>query len=324
MARTPKYLFDPYSLTYKQHRPNLGEKILRAGGVFSLALLLSIGMFMGSSYYLDTPEEARLKQEVEQYRQKFQAMQQQLGQMKNTVNMLERRDRQIYRSIFEADPISDAVRNAGYGGAKRVKELKGFKYAELIQTTRSQLNNLNKELSVLTQSYQEVTKLASQKQELLAAIPSIQPIKNRELTRIASGYGNRIHPIYKTRQFHEGLDFTTAIGAPVYATGKGEVVRKDYSKRGYGNQLVLDHGYGYKTRYAHLSEFKVKQGETVKRGELIGTIGNSGLSTGPHLHYEVRKDGKPVNPINYFHNELLPHEYQKVVRLANQANQSLD
>jgi murein DD-endopeptidase MepM/ murein hydrolase activator NlpD len=285
---------------------------------------MSIGIFMGMSYYVDTPEETRLKQEVEEYRRKFQAMQERLDQLNRTMSSLERRDKQIYRSIFEADPLSSAVRNAGYGGVERSADLKGFQYAELVESTRSQLNELSKELHVLTKSYEEITKLASEKQQLLKAIPSIQPIKNKELTRIASGYGKRIHPIYKTTQFHEGLDFTTDIGAPVYATGKGEVVRKDYSKRGYGNQLVIDHGYGYKTRYAHLNEFKAEEGETVKRGEMIATIGNTGLSTGPHLHYEVRKDGKPVNPISFFHNELSPKEYQKVVKLANQANQSLD
>lgn len=324
MARTPKYHFDPYTLTYRHYRPNLGEKILRIGGILSLALLMSIGIFMGMSYYVDTPEETRLKQEVEEYRRKFQAMQERLDQLNRTMSSLERRDKQIYRSIFEADPLSSAVRNAGYGGVERSADLKGFQYAELVESTRSQLNELSKELYVLTKSYEEITKLASEKQQLLKAIPSIQPIKNKELTRIASGYGKRIHPIYKTTQFHEGLDFTTDIGAPVYATGKGEVVRKDYSKRGYGNQLVIDHGYGYKTRYAHLNEFKAEEGETVKRGEMIATIGNTGLSTGPHLHYEVRKDGKPVNPISFFHNELSPKEYQKVVKLANQANQSLD
>jgi murein DD-endopeptidase MepM/ murein hydrolase activator NlpD len=324
MPRTPKYHFDPYTLTYRHYRPNLGEKVLRIGGILSLALLMSIGIFMAMSYYVDTPEETRLKQEVEEYRRKFQAMQERLDRLNRTMSSLERRDKQIYRSIFEADPLSSAVRNAGYGGVERSAELEGFQYAELVESTRSQLNELSKELYVLTKSYEEITKLASKKQQLLKAIPSIQPIKNKKLTRIASGYGKRIHPIYKTTQFHEGLDFTTNIGAPVYATGKGEVVRKDYSKRGYGNQLVIDHGYGYKTRYAHLNEFKAKEGETVKRGEMIATIGNTGLSTGPHLHYEVRKDGKPVNPINFFHNELSPREYQKVVKLANQANQSLD
>lgn len=324
MARSPKYHFDPYTLTYRQYRPNLGEKILRAFGIFSLSLLMSLGIYITMSYYFDSPEEARLKQEVEEYRRKFEAMQDQLNRMEKTVHSLERRDQQIYRSIFEAEPLSPAVRNAGYGGVERTADLKGFEYEGLVKRTRSQLKSLSKELYVLSESYDEITKLASKKQELLSAIPSIQPIKNKELTRIASGYGNRIHPIYKTVQFHEGVDFTTAIGAPVYATGKGKVIRKNYSKRGYGNQLMIDHGYGYKTRYAHLAEFKVKAGETVQRGELIGTIGNSGLSTGPHLHYEIRKNGKPVNPINYFHNELSPQEYQKVVKLANQANQSLD
>ncbi len=324
MAKTPKYHFDPHTLTYRPYRSDLGEKVLRVSGFLSLAVILSMGIFFGLSYYFDTPEEARLKRKVEVYHRQYQSMQERLDHIKQTVNMLERRDKQIYRSIFEADPLSPAVRNAGYGGTEYSPNLTGFAYADLVKSTHKQLNRISNKLHVLSDSYNEITKLASRKQEMLSAIPSIQPIKNQELTRIASGYGRRIHPIYKTVQFHEGIDFTTQIGAPVYATGSGKVVRKNYSKRGYGNQLMIDHGYGYKTRYAHLSEFEVEEGETVQRGELIGTIGNTGLSTGPHLHYEIRKNGKPVNPINYFHNELTPQEYQKVVLLANQANQSLD
>lgn len=324
MARNPKYHFDPNSLTYRPYRLNFGEKMLRICGVLSLSMILSVGIYMGISYYFDTPEEARLKQKVEVYNRQYKAMQERLENIKQTVNTLERRDKQIYRSIFEAEPISAAVRNAGYGGVEYGPNLEGFAFGDLVKSTQKDLNKISKKLHVLSDSYNEITELASKKQDMLSAIPSIQPIQNKKLTRIASGYGKRIHPIYKTVQFHEGLDFTTQIGAPVYATGKGEVIRKNYSKRGYGNQLMIDHGHGYKTRYAHLSEFKVKEGETVQRGELIGKIGNSGLSTGPHLHYEVRKNGEPVNPINYFHNELNPKEYQKVILLANRANQSLD
>lgn len=319
-----KYYFDPHRLTYQPYKPNFWERLLQFSGILSLSLLLSIFIIVLLFSYYDSPKENKLERKVETYKTRFEVMNKRLDRIKKVVDNLETRDEKIYRVIFEAEPLPENVRNAGYGGIDYQKGLKGLSNSEIISKTSSKFNKLSKKLYVLSKSYDEITKLASKKKDMLASIPSIQPIPNDDLDRVASGYGQRIHPIYKTTRFHEGIDFTAPYGTPIYATGKGEVVKKEYSKKGYGNQLVINHGYDYKTEYAHLKKFKVKRGETVERGELIGTVGNSGLSTGPHLHYEVRKDNKPVNPINFFHNDLSPSDYEKMVKLANRANQSLD
>ncbi len=319
-----KYYFDPNLLTYQPYKPNFWERLLQFSGILSLSLLLSIFIIVTLLYYYDSPKERRLKQEVQTYQTKFEMMNKRLSRLKKVVNNLETRDKKIYRVIFEAEPLPENVRDAGFGGVEYYKDLKDLSNSKIIKQTAQNFDKLEKKLFVLNQSYDEIAKLASRKKEMLASIPSIQPIPNEDLEKIASGFGHRIHPIYKTTRFHNGIDFTTPHGTPIYATGKGKVVKKQYSKTGYGNQLVISHGYGYKTEYAHLKSFKVKKGETVERGEQIATVGNSGLSTGPHLHYEVRKDGKAVNPINFFHNDLSPKEYEKIVKLANRGNQSLD
>jgi len=322
--RRHKYYFDFQNLTYQPFKRNFWERILQISGILSISLILSIIVVVLLLFYYDSPTEKRLRREVVTYESKFEVMSKRLDRLKKVVNNLETRDEKIYRVIFEAEPLPDNVRNAGYGGVEHYKELKGLSHSSLVKQTAQKFDKLSKKLYILTKSYDEIAKLASKKKEMLASIPSIQPVPNEDLERVASGFGYRIHPIYKTSKFHEGIDFTAPHGTPIYATGKAQVVKRKYSKRGYGNQLVLNHGYGYKTEYAHLQSFKVKKGETVERGELIGTIGKSGLSTGPHLHYEVRKDGKAVNPINFFHNDLSPREYKKVVKLANRANQSMD
>ncbi len=322
--RKNKYYFDHSRLTYQPYKPNFGERLLQFSGILSLAILLSIFIIALLLSYYDSPEERRLKQEVKNYETKFEMMNERMDRLKKVVDNLEKRDKKIYRVIFEAEPLPENVRNAGYGGVEYYKDLKGLSNSEVIKKTNKKFNKLSKKLYVLTKSYEDITKLASEKKEMLASIPSIQPIPNDDLERVASGFGHRIHPIYKTTRFHDGIDFTAPHGTPIYATGKGKVVTKEYSKSGYGNQLVIDHGYGYKTEYAHLQSFEIKKGQNVERGELIGTVGSSGLSTGPHLHYEVRKDGNAINPINFFHNDLNPKQYEKMVKLANRSNQSLD
>lgn len=323
MAKT-KYRFNPDTLVYEEYKPHFWENFIKIGGYLSTIAVLSIAVGMLLFFVFDSPREKELERELERYEMKLEVINNEMDQLNQLANNLESRDKKIYRAIFEAEPIPENIRKAGYGGVNYYSDAEKFSNPELIKETQKRLDKLTKEYKVLSQSYKEITQLASKKQEMLGAIPSIQPIKNEELNRIASGYGKRIHPIYKTKRFHEGIDFTASKGASVFATGNGKVIKTEYSRRGYGNQVIIDHGYGYKTMYAHLKDFEVEQGEKVKRGQKIGSIGNTGLSTGPHLHYEVRKKGKKINPINFFHNDLDPEEYEKVVKLANRANQSLD
>ena len=238
---------------------------------------------------------------------------------------LQERDDNIYRVIFEADPIPNSIREAGFGGANRYKNLEGYGNSELVSQTAEKLDVVTKQLYVQSRSFDDVIEMARNKSEMLAHIPAIQPVANKDLKRIASGFGYRIHPIYKVPKMHAGIDFTAATGTPIYATGDGKVLRRP--KRGgsgYGKYVVIDHGYGYESLYAHMSVVNVRPGQAVKRGEIIGRVGNTGLSTAPHLHYEVHRNGKKINPINFFFNDLSPEEYEEIIQTAERENQSFD
>ncbi|MFN3939420.1 MAG: M23 family metallopeptidase, partial [Chitinophagales bacterium] len=230
----------------------------------------------------------------------------------------------IYRTIFEADPVSRNERLAGIGGSERFQRMNRLDNAELLKNIATKLELIRRKMVVQSKSFDEISELIKMKEEILAATPAIQPVSNKDLDRISSGFGYRIHPIYKVLRLHEGVDFTAPRGTEIYATADGVVEFASASATGYGNELVINHGFGYKTRYAHLSGFKVSKGQKVKRGELVGYVGNTGLSTSPHLHYEVEKDGIKLDPINFFYNDLTPEEYLRVIEFANQPNQSYD
>ncbi|MCB0764698.1 MAG: M23 family metallopeptidase, partial [Flavobacteriales bacterium] len=230
----------------------------------------------------------------------------------------------IYRVIFEADPLPETMRNAGSGGVNRYKDLRGFGSSDVVIDTRKRLDKLTRQLLVQSRSLDEVAALVLRKQEMLAAIPAVQPIPNEDLTATAGGFGMRIHPIHKIPKFHAGMDFTAKQGTPIYATGDGRVTFADYSTNGYGLHVIVDHGFDYETLYAHLSELKVRNGQKVKRGDVIGLVGNTGLSAGPHLHYEVHKGGEAVDPANYYFNDLDAAEYARMMELSRNAGQSLD
>ena len=319
-----KYYFNPKNLTYEKYKPDFWTRLLRFLGFVSSSLLFSFIIVLILFFFFDSPKEKQLKRELSQFKVQYELMNDKLDQLSQVVKDLENRDQKIYRVIFEAEPIPESIRTAGYGGVERYNSLEGMRNAELVIQSAKKLDKLSKKLYVLSNSYDEIAKLAENKKEMLSSIPAIQPVKNKDLTRLASGYGYRIHPIYKTVKFHEGIDFSAPRGTEVFATGDGIIEDAEYSRRGYGNRIIIDHGFGYKTMYCHLSKFSVKRGQKIKRGELIGEVGSSGLSTAPHLHYEVLKNGKKINPINFFHNDLSPLEYQKVLELANPANQSFD
>ena len=274
--------------------------------------------------FFDSPKEKRLKLEIQNLTSQYEVINNDMQQVETVLDEIQERDDNIYRVIFEADPIPTSIRKQGFGGVNRYEKLLGLSNSELMINTSKKIDQLTKQLYLQSKSFDEVIDLAKNKSNMLASIPAIQPVANKDLKRMASGYGYRIHPIYKTRKMHYGMDFSAKTGTEIYATGDGIVSKIKRSKRGYGNYVKINHGFGYETLYAHMSKYIVKRGQKVKRGEVIGYVGNSGISTAPHLHYEVRKDNKKINPMNFYYNDLSPEEYEKMLEISLQSNQSLD
>lgn len=321
-----KYYYDPETLSYrpigvtnKNRISNFALFILSSFllGLFSLLILLN-------SDWINTPAEMAQKRLIQNYELQFDILNKKLTQIESVVDNIEERDNNLYRVYFEASPIPEAQRRAGFGGVNRYKDLEGYDNSELIINTSKRLDILSKQTVVQSRSLDEIERLASNKAALLEAIPSIQPIKNKDLTRMASGYGYRNDPFTKKRRFHWGMDFTAKKGVPVYATGNGVVKRADNRASGYGNHIRIDHGFGYVSLYAHLSKYNVRRGQKVKRGDLIGYVGNTGRSAGPHLHYEIFKDKKRINPLNFYYGNLSQKEFDVLVTQAKQENQSMD
>jgi murein DD-endopeptidase MepM/ murein hydrolase activator NlpD len=324
MAKKIKYFYNTHTLKYEKVELSLTKRILRViGYLASVAVFASIVMIIAYTY-IDSPKEKRLKREIEQLTLQYELLEDQLKIMEVVMTDLQDRDDNIYRVIFEAEPISSDIRKAGFGGVNKYKSLEGYDYAEIMINTTEKLDRVAKQMYVQSKSYDELLKEVKNKNKLLASIPAIQPISNKRLKAFASGFGYRIHPIYKTSKMHTGMDFTAAIGTPIYATGDGYVSTAELGGRGYGNHVVINHGYGYQTLYAHMSRIKARRGQSVKRGEIIGYVGNTGTSTAPHLHYEVRKGGRPINPINFYYNDLTPAEYETMLKISQTANQSFD
>jgi len=318
-----KYRINPHSLEYERVRLDM-PTLLKRGIYYLLGLSVFAALVLFVAYSIfSSPKELMLQRENQQYALQLELMNKRLDQLTKVVEDIEDRDDNIYRTIFEAEPIPSEVRKAGVGGSDRYESLKGFENSKTIISTAQKIDRLSRELYIQSKSFDDVYKMAKNKAKMLASIPAIQPVSNKELKRIASGFGYRIHPIYKTLRMHEGIDFTAPIGTPIYATGDGVVERLKGKMSGYGKVIVIDHGYGYESLYAHMSKKIVKPGDKVKRGQIIGYVGNTGRSTGPHLHYEVRKNKKPVNPAHYFFQDLTPEEYEKVLEISSRPNQSM-
>ncbi len=319
-----KYRYNPKTLSYVKVKLTWGERILR--GIIFIAPTITLGVILAFfiAKRIDSPREIRLRQENEFYRTQLNKMEEDLNLISAALDEMEKRDRSIYRVAFNADVFPEELRRMGVGGAEKHKELEGYKYSDLLKSTVSKMEEIERRLYAQSLSLQELAEIAKDKEERLSSIPAIQPISNKDMTRVASGYGWRVDPVYKTRRMHWGMDFTAPIGTEVYATGNGVIEDVEVNSWGYGKSILINHGYGFKTRYAHLSAFKVKKGDKVKRGDLIGLLGNTGKSTGPHLHYEVERNGEKINPVGYYHSDLTPAEYEQMIQLSNNALNAFD
>lgn len=321
-----KYYYDPDTLSYRKIEPKKSRKYRNiAFFVLGSALFGFLGLLLLlNTNLLNTPKELSLQREVNNFELRFELLNKKMDQMEQVLGNIEDRDNNIYRLYFEANPIPEEQRRAGFGGINRYREMEGFNNSDMIISTTKRMEIIQKQMVIQSKSLDEITKLAAEKEKLLASIPAIQPINNEDLTRMASGYGWRSDPFTKARKMHWGMDFTAPRGTPIYASGDGVVTRADNTASGYGKHIRVDHGYGYMTLYGHLSNYNVKKGQRVKRGDLIGFVGSTGRSEAPHLHYEVWKDDEKINPINFYYGSLTAEEFENMLKFANQENQSLD
>ncbi len=318
-----KYIYNTHTLKYEVMVLSWKQRLYRWFGRGAAVVTLT-GIILTIAYYtFDSPKEKQLKRENAQMKLRYELMNSKLNEIEKILKSLQDRDNNIFRTIFEAEPISDNIRRAGFGGANRYQDLAYYESSELMISSQRRLDTLSKQMYVQSKSYDEIIQLVKRKSEMLASIPAIQPISKKKMVRIASGFGYRIHPFYKTVKMHTGIDFTAPTGTEIHCTGDGTVIDTDHGS-GYGHNVIVDHGFGYRTIYAHMDEIKVKKGQKMKRGDVLGTVGNSGLSMAPHLHYEVVKNGIKVDPVSYFYNDLTPEEYDEMLELASQNNQSFD
>lgn len=321
-----KYYYDSEKLAFKRIIPKKRKKLGMA-----LLFLLSAALFgflcffiLANTSFFETPKSKLQARELETMKLNYKLLTNKVQLMDEALTAIEDRDNNLYRVYFNSSPINEEERRAGLGGVNRYKDLEGFNNSDLIINSSKKVDEIMKALAIQSNSLDDITKLAKQKEKLLAAIPAIQPVKNEDLRQMASGFGYRSDPFTKIRKFHKGMDFSAKTGTPIYATGDGIVRKADASLSGYGNHIEISHGYGYLTLYAHLSKYKVRAGQRVKRGDIIGYVGSTGRSEAPHLHYEVHKNGEVVNPLNFYYGSISAKEYVLLAKLANQENQSLD
>lgn len=319
-----KYKYNPQTLTYEEVQVTWGKRILR------VSLWLAPNLLIGglAAYFfarsVDSPRERALKAEIEKMQSEMKRVNSDIDLVNQVLDEMELRDENMYRLALHAKAFPEELRRMGTGGSDKYNDLVDLPNGELLKSTSERIDDVKRRLHAQRLSFDELLTLAKQKEKLLSCVPAIQPVRNSELKHAISGFGYRIDPVYKTTHMHTGVDFTANTGTEVFVTGDGVVEELQNNGWGYGKCIIVDHGFGYKTLYAHLSAFKVKQGQKVKRGELIGLIGSTGKSTGPHLHYEVIKDGEKVNPIGYFHSDLSPSQYEQLIRMSNNSNAAMD
>jgi len=319
-----KYKFNKKSLTFDRVQTTFRKKFLYLVSHLSTGVVFAAVMLVLAYNFIDSPKQKALKRELEQMKLQYRVFDDQLDKVTLIIRDLQERDDNIYRVIFEADPIPTSIREAGIGGIDRYEKLKGYSNSDIMIETDKKMSKIMGQLYVQSKSFDEVFTLAKNKEKMLACVPAIQPVSNEDLRRIGSYFGTRVDPFYKVRKFHEGIDFSAPVGTEIYATGNGMIMEAGRGIGGYGNQVVIDHGYNYRTSYAHLSRIFVKPGQKILRGQIIGYVGNTGKSTSPHLHYEVHKNGIPVNPVYFFFNDLTPAQFQMMLDLSQRPSQSMD
>ena len=324
LKKVRKYFYNTRTLRFEKLEIPLHIKILRILGFVSAAAFTALIIVAAAFRFLDSPKEKQMRQDLATMQEKYILLQRKIEHLSTNLAELEERDNSIYRSIFESAPLPDSIRVG-----KRYSSVDWDQYRfrntdELISEIEKELASLRHRLTLQTTSYDTLQKMVQSKERMLASIPAIQPISNKALTRLASGFGYRIDPIYKTPKMHTGLDFTAAVGSPVYATADGVVGTAGFDDGGYGNHVIIDHGFGYQTLYGHMVKIKTRQGERVKRGQVLGWVGSTGKSTGPHLHYEVIRNNHKIDPIHFFFNDLSPADYERIVKIAAANNQSFD
>jgi murein DD-endopeptidase MepM/ murein hydrolase activator NlpD len=319
-----RFYYNPKTLRYERYKVSLAQKLVRVAGFFTSAFFFGfLAMVLGYNTF-DTPKEKEDSQKISDIVDRYSILEKRIDALNLVLKDLSEKDDNIYRVIFEAEPIPSELRQKQIDRSNAYAELKNVEDGKAISKILLKIEELEKKVFVQSKSYKELTQLITQKEKLLASIPAIQPVANKDLKRMASGFGYRIDPVYKTTRFHAGLDFSAPIGTPVYVTGDGVVEVASSQGDGYGNKVIINHGYGYHTLYGHNSKILVKVGQQIKRGETIALVGSTGKSTGPHLHYEVWKNGIKINPINFFFNDLTSEQYETVLQLSEQNNQSFD
>jgi murein DD-endopeptidase MepM/ murein hydrolase activator NlpD len=319
-----KYYYNTNTLRYEKLITPLRVKLLRIFSFIAAAIVTAAIITYFAFRFIGSPTEKLLRADNERLKYRYQDLDKQIDDLDQKMTELENRDNNVYRSIFEAKPIPDSARAKAIEQEQEVAKVEKMEGEELVQSIRASLQNLNSRMSVQKRSYDELLTLVKNKEKLLAATPAIQPVSNQNLDRIASGFGIRIDPIYKTRKMHAGLDFAAPQGTPIYSTADGVVTTSGNTGNGYGNHIVINHGYGYETLYGHMFRVKARNGEKVKRGEVIGYVGSTGKSTGPHCHYEVHKNGRKLDPVYFFYNDLSPQQFNELLKRAQVSNQSFD
>jgi len=319
-----KYFFNTHTLRFEKIEVPLKVRLLQTIGFVIASLAVGV-LFVAILFkFIDSPKERLLRQQNTAYKESYAVLQERMKQLELQMVELEQRDNEVYRSIFEATPIPDSARVKEMLAKNEIRLIQSLSNTALIENMRNQLNNLSLRMSFQVQSFTEITAMVKNKEKLLRAIPAIQPVSNKNLKRVASGFGYRIDPLYKDSRLHAGLDFSAPTGTPIYATADGEVQIAGFNTDGYGNKVVINHGYGFQTLYAHMVRVIANVGQSVKRGEVIGYVGSTGKSTGSHLHYEVIKRGTKVDPVYYFYNDLTPAQFDRLLKEAAANKQSLD
>ncbi len=319
-----KYYYNTHTLRYEKLITPFRVKMLRVFGFVAAAVVTAVLIAFVAFRFIGSPYEKKLDRENSDLKDELQQLNESIKSIDQQMASLEKRDNEVYRSIFEAQPIPDSLRTLKAEKEQEIAKVQSLPENELIHAIDTTISKLKARIEAQKKSYEEVTKLIANKEQLLASTPAIQPVSDKDLNRIASGFGYRIDPVYKTIKLHAGLDFAAPQGTPIYATADGTISISGFSEGGYGNHVVINHGYGYETLYGHMLKVKARAGQHIKRGEIIGYVGSTGKSTGPHCHYEVHKNGQKLDPVYFFYNDLSPQQFDQLLKRASSSNQSLD